>query len=368
MMTDDAMADGMPVPVAGVGPRRRALISIVTPCFNEELNVVECYEAVRRIFEAELPAYDHEHIFCDNASTDRTLDLLRGLAARDRRVKVIANARNFGPFHSNFNGILSTRGDAVLLLLAADLQDPPELIPQFVRLWEQGYEVVYGVRRWREEGRIMRTIRRAYYRLVAETANIEVHQGAGEFQLTDRKVVDALHRFDDYYPYIRGMVAYCGFRAVGVDYTWKARKRGVTKNNLIRLIDQGLNGLISFTNVPMRLCMAVGLFIATLSFSWGLISFIFNLLYYRKLAPPGIPTLIVALFVFSGIQLFTFGVMGEYLAAIHAQVRKRPLVVERERINFDEPAGAGDSPGRSPSPSPSPVSEPGPMEPRRWPS
>jgi glycosyltransferase involved in cell wall biosynthesis len=324
----------------------KKVISIVTPCYNEEANVVECFETVRRIFETELTVYDYEHIFCDNASTDRTLDLLKELAARDRRVKVIANARNFGPFHSLFNGIMSTQGDAVLLFLAADLQDPPELIPQFVRLWEQGYEVVYGVRRWREESLAMRSIRRAYYKLVAETANIVVPEGAGEFQLVDRKVVEALSRFDDYYPYIRGMVAYCGFRTTGVDYTWRARRRGSTKNNLFRLLDQGLNGLISFTNVPMRLCMAVGLLIASLSFLFGLIAFTLNLVYFRQLSPPGIPTLIVALFVFSGTQLFAFGVIGEYLAAIHSQVRKRPLVVERERINFGGPAEKGIAPVR----------------------
>src|SRR4051794_36328143 len=178
-----------------MAPETKTLLSIVTPCYNEELNVVECYETIRRILETELPDCDYEHIFCDNASTDRTLDLLRDLAARDRRVRVIANARNFGPFHSLFNGIVNTRGDAVVLFLPADLQDPPELIPQFVGLWRQGYEVVYGVRRWREEGLVMRSIRRAYYRLVAETANIVVPQGAGEFQLVDRKVIDALRQF-----------------------------------------------------------------------------------------------------------------------------------------------------------------------------
>ena len=345
-MANSTIAAGSTRPAPEAAPGRRKLISVVSPCFNEELNVTECCETVRRIFEAELPEYDYEHIFCDNASADRTLELLRGLAARDPRVKVIANARNFGPFHSLFNGIVNTRGDAVILCLAADLQDPPELIPQFVRLWEQGYEVVYGVRRWREESLILRSVRRFYYRLVAETANIVVPQGAGEFQLADRKVVDALRSFDDYYPYVRGMVAYCGFRNIGVDYTWKARKRGFSKNNLIRLIDQALNGLISFTNVPMRLCMGAGLFIAALSFMYGFFSLVGNLVYFRKLSQPGIPTLIVALFFFSGTQLFAFGVLGEYLAAIHSQVRKKPWVVERERINFQEPETHGQRAGR----------------------
>lgn len=313
----------------------RPLLSVVTPCYNEEMNVDECYETVKRIVETELPGYRYEHIFCDNASPDRTLDHLKALAGLDTRVKVIANARNFGPFHSLFNGIISARGDVVLLFLAADLQDPPELIPQFVKLWEQGYEVVYGVRKWREEGFLMRATRRVYYKLVADTANIVVPQGAGEFQLADRKVVEALRKFDDYYPYVRGMVAYCGFKTIGVDYTWRARKRGFTKNNLIRLIDQALNGLISFTNVPMRLCMAFGLSVAALSVMYGLFALVINLISQRRLAEPGIPTLIVALFFFSGLQLFFFGVIGEYVSAIHSQVRKRPMVIERERLNFE---------------------------------
>jgi len=316
----------------------RKLISVVTPCYNEEMNILECAEKVRRIFESDLPEFRHEHIICDNASTDRTLELVSELATRDRRIKVIANARNFGPFHSLFNGITNAKGDAVVLFLPADLQDPPELIVQFVRLWEQGYEVVYGVRRWREESLVMRSIRRVYYRLVAESANIVIPEGAGEFQLVDRKVIEALKCFDDYYPYVRGMVAYCGFRSVGVDYTWRARKRGVTKNNLFRLVDQALNGLISFTNLPMRLFMAAGLVVASLSILYGLASLVLNLIYYRRIAPPGIPTLIVAIFFFSGIQLFSFGVLGEYIVAIHFQVRKRPMVVERFRLNFDHSA------------------------------
>jgi glycosyltransferase involved in cell wall biosynthesis len=329
------------------GASRRKLLSIVTPCYNEEANVVDCYESLRRIVENELPGYDYEHVFCDNASTDGTLDLLRELAERDDRVKVIANARNFGPFNSLFNGIIATRGDAVLLFLPADLQDPPELLPQFVALWEQGHEVVWGVRRWREESRLMRSIRRLYYRIVAETASMTIPQGAGEFQLVDRRVIAALRQFEDYYPYIRGMVAYCGFRSTHIDYTWRARKRGITKNNLLRLIDQGLNGLISFTNVPMRLCMAFGFGISALSFLYGFFALAANLIYYRSLAPAGIPTLIVSLFFFSGLQLFFFGVIGEYVSAIHLQVR--PPVVERERITFGptaDPGPAADRPAQ----------------------
>ena len=315
----------------------RKLISVVTPCFNEQDNVGPCAETVRAIFERELPGYDFEHVFCDNASTDATPGVLRDLAARDPRVKVILNARNVGPFRSAFNAILATRGDAVLLMLAADLQDPPELLPRFVRLWEEGHEVVYGVRKVREEGILMRAVRRAYYWAVSKFADISIPQNTGEFQLADRRVVEALRRCDDYYPYIRGLVANCGFRRAGVEYTWRARKRGFSKNRLYHLVDQGLNGLISFTNIPMRVCMLTGFVVAGLSLLYASFTVAYHLLVGGS-APPGVPTLITALFLFSGIQLFFFGVLGEYVSAIHAQVRKRPLVVERERINFDAPA------------------------------
>ncbi len=316
--------------------RPRPLISIVTPCFNEEENIHDCHDAVRALFEGELRDYDFEHIFCDNNSADRTVAILKSIAARDRRVKIIVNSRNFGPFCSNFNGILSTRGDAVLTFLPADLQDPPEMIPEMVRRWREGHEVVYGIRRKREEGTLLRSVRQAYYRLLSKFASIDIPVDVGEFQLVDRAVVEALRGFDDYYPYIRGMIANCGFRSTGVAYTWRARAKGMSKNRLFHLVDQGLNGLISFTKVPMRICLFFGSALATASLVYAFASLAINLAYYREVAPPGIATLIVAVFFFAGLQLFFFGVLGEYIAAIHAQVRKRPLVIERERVNFDD--------------------------------
>jgi glycosyltransferase involved in cell wall biosynthesis len=317
----------------------RKLISVVTPCFNEEANVGDCFEAVRRVFEQSLPDYDYEHIFCDNASSDETVTRLKALAAQDPRVKIIVNARNFGPFRSTFNGLMSTSGDAVVVLLAADLQDPPELIVDFVKKWQEGYEVVFGVRKKREESLALRTTRRIYYRLVSRFANINIPPDVGEFQMVDRVIIDALRQCDDHYPYIRGMIANCGFRTASIVYTWKARKKGFSKNRLYHLIDQGLNGFVSFTNIPLRLCMFAGFSVAALSILYALYSLIMNLVYFR-LAEPGIPTLIVAVFFFSGLQLFFFGILGEYISAIHFQVRRRPLVIERERVNFrDLPAG-----------------------------
>ena len=316
----------------------RKLISIVTPCYNEEDNVEACSDAVRRVFETELPDYDFEHVFCDNASRDRTEEILRSLAARDPRIKLILNARNFGPFRSLFNGVMAASGDAVVLFLPADLQDPPEVIPQMVRQWEAGHQVVYGIRANREEGAVMKFVRHRYYRLVKNWAEMDIPVDVGEFQLVDRIVIQALHKFDDYYPYLRGMVASCGFKSVGVPYTWKARSRGISKNRLYHLVDQGLNGLVSFTNVPLRACLSAGFVLACASMLYGFGSLavtVYDYLFNRvKPAQPGIATLIVAIFFFAGVQLFFIGVLGEYIGAIHSQVRKRPLVVEKERINL----------------------------------
>lgn len=315
-------------------PGRRRLISIVTPCWNEEANVEGCYEAVRKVFEERLTGYDYEHLFCDNASSDETVAILRTLAASDPHVKVIVNSRNFGPFRSMFNGIVSSNGDAVLCFLPADLQDPPELLPEFVQRWEAGYEVVYGIRAKREESRVLAAIRRSYYRIVNRFAEIFIPENTGEFQLVDRVVVEALRRYDDYYPYVRGMIANCGFRSSGIEYTWKARRHGLSRNRIWHLVDQALNGLIAFTKVPLRLVLSAGFILSVLSILYAFVTLLLNLLWYRKLAAPGVPSLIVAVFFFAGIQLFVLGLLGEYIGAIHFQVRRGPLVIERERINF----------------------------------
>jgi glycosyltransferase involved in cell wall biosynthesis len=236
----------------------------------------------------------------------------------------------------------------VVVLLAADLQDPPELIPEFVKRWEDGYQVVYGIRKQREESFLMHRVRRLYYWVVSKFADINIPPNVGEYQLVDRIIIDTLRQFDDHYPYIRGMIANCGFSTTGVEYTWKARKKGFSKNRLYHLIDQGLNGLVSFTKVPLRLCLLSGFLLATLSILFAVFSLVVHLLKEGPLTAPGIPTLIVAIFFFSGVQLFFFGILGEYISAVHFQVRKRPLVIEKGRLNFKRPAPAAR--GQNPSP------------------
>lgn len=311
----------------------RKKISIVSPCFNEADNVERCYQTVRELFNGPLAEYDLEHIFADNASTDGTADILREIAARDQSVKVILNARNFGPFRSMFNALRSATGDAVVVFLAVDLQDPPEKIVDFVRIWETGIEVVAGARVNRQESLALRICRGIFYRIVNGLSDIDIPVNVGEFQLIDRKVWAAVVEHNDHYPYVRGIIASVGFNRVIVPYTWEARKSGISKNNLPRLVDQALNGIFSFTNAPMRVCTFAGFGLAALCMLYALGSIV-AYLFDPSMAPRGTMTMIISLFFLSGIQMIFIGILGEYVTSIHAQVRRGPIVVERERINF----------------------------------
>ncbi|MDT7950943.1 MAG: glycosyltransferase family 2 protein [Acetobacteraceae bacterium] len=308
-------------------------ITVVSPCYNEEENVRTCYETVRNIFATSLPQYRLEHIFADNASTDRTVEILREVAAADPAVKVILNARNFGPFRSLFNGLRYATGDAIVVFMPVDLQDPPDLIPEFVRHWENGIEIVAGARANREETVMLRTCRKIFYKIVNGLSDFEIPEDVGEFQLIDRKVWQAVVAHDDHYPYIRGIIASCGFKRLIVPYTWRERKRGISKNNLPRLVDQALNGIFSFTNAPMRVCTFGGFGLALLCILYALGATV-SYLITPDLAPRGTLTVIVSLFFLSGIQLVFIGILGEYVTSIHAQVRRGPIVVERERLNI----------------------------------
>lgn len=314
-------------------------ISIVTPCFNEEEGIRDCYDKVREVMDRELPDIRREHIFCDNASTDRTVDILREIAATDAGVRVIVNSRNFGILNNTYNGVMSATGDAVLLFLPADLQDPPELIPRFAKLWQDGNEIVFGIRAERREGFFIRNARRLYYRLISRLSYVNYPPDVGDFQLVDRKVIDAMKQFDDAQPFMRMMTFECGYRSVGVPYTWQARTKGKSKNYLRHLVEQGMLGIISFSTIPIRLCSMIGFLIAGLSFLYALAVFA-AWLFSPDLASRGIPTLIVAIFFFSGVQLMFLGLVGEYILAIYNQVRRRPYVIERERIGFAEPSGS----------------------------
>ena len=319
--------------------KRGRTISIITPCYNEVDNVRLCRDAAAELFAkgGPLAAYRLEHIFADNASIDGTDQALRELARRDPNVKLIINARNFGALPSMFNAICAATGDAVVLCLPADLQDPPGLIVDFVRKWEEGFDAVYGLRTQRMEGPFLRFMRWAHYSIVNALAEVEVPVGMGEFLLADRRVVDALASYQDYYPYVRGMVALCGFRTTSIEYTWVKRRFGKSKANWGRLFDLSFNAIVYFSRLPLRLCLWVGMAVAVLAFGYGAVSMalvLMRLAQGQPLPAAGMATVLVGGAFLFGLNFLFLGILGEYIGAIHGQVRRGPLVIERERLNF----------------------------------
>lgn len=308
-------------------------ISIITPCFNEEDNVERCYQVTKKMMKNDLPNYTYEHIFSDNASTDSTFKILSSIAKKDKNVKVILNSRNVGPFRNMWNAMKNVSGDAVIPLLPADLQDPVEVIPKFVNKWEKGDLVVYGVRTNRQESLIMRVARSMYYRIIRKFADAVIPINSGEFLLADIRVVKSVLEVDDEYPYIRGLIAQTGVKSSSVKYTWVRRERGKSKNSFIDLVDQAINGFVSTSRVPARIALLFGFILSLLGFIGAiltLVAFIID----RNSAPVGIPTIIVSIFLFGGLQLLFFGILGEYILSIHGQVRKTPKMFEIKKLNF----------------------------------
>jgi len=318
-------------------------VSIVTPCFNEETNVREVCDRVRQVMER-IGRFDYEHIFIDNASRDHTVAILKTLALADRRVKIIVNARNFGHLRSPMHGMFQARGDAVVLLFS-DLQDPPELIEQMIHEWEQGTLMVLGIKNTSEENGLMFWIRTKYYRLVNRLADLETYENFTGFGLYDRRVMDIVQSINDPYPYFRGIIAEIGLPHVKLFYNQKRRARGITKNNFYTLYDLAMLGITNFSKVPLRLLTFFGFGCALLSILISLGYTIYKLLFWNRFSV-GIAPLVIGIFFFASVQLISLGILGEYIGAIHTQVLRRPLVTERERINFDACAeGAHGGPG-----------------------
>ncbi len=311
-------------------------ISIVTPCFNEVENVEELYERVRAVI-ASLGRYRYEHIFIDNASTDGTVSALKGLAAADSNVRILVNARNVGHIRSPMYALRQATGDCVIMM-AADLQDPPEMILDLVREWENGYFAVVGVKRSSEENPLMFWIRKRYYRLMSRLSCVETFENFTGFGLYDRRVVDLIKSMDDPYPYFRGMIAEIGLPHKKIPYDQPARKRGITANNFYTLYDIGMLGIINYSKVPLRLATFVGFAGAALSFLAGLGYLFYKLLFWNRFSV-GMAPLVIGIFLLGSIQLVFMGVVGEYVGAIYTQVQNRPLAVELERVNFEYAPG-----------------------------
>ena len=308
------------------------LISVVTPCYNEQDNVAECARVIKEVFDAH-PEYEYEHIFIDNASTDATPDLLKNMAAADKHIKVILNSRNFGHIKSPYHGLLQAHGDAVVLFVA-DLQDPADLLHVFFEKWEAGYKTVVGTKKSSEESSVMFTIRKLYYKTVNSLSNIELIDNFTGFGLYDREVMDHLRKIEDPYPYFRGLVAEIGLKICKIPYDQPIRARGITKNNFFTLYDIGMLGLISHSMVPLRIATMTGFLISILSLIAAFIYFVLKIIFWNSFSL-GLAPVVIGIFFFSSVQLFFVGLLGEYLGSVHTYAKKRPLVIEKERVNFD---------------------------------
>ncbi|MBT4522542.1 MAG: glycosyltransferase family 2 protein [Halieaceae bacterium] len=310
----------------------RKTLSVLTPCYNESENIGALYRQIKDVF-ASLPDYDYEHIFIDNCSTDDSVEQIRTLAATDKNVRAICNARNFGHIRSPFYGMLQCGGAAVILM-ASDLQDPPALIRDFVKKWEAGAKIVIGVKDKSEENPLMFAIRKIYYKLVRMISDVDLVTNFTGFGLYDREFIAVLRKLDVSYPYLRGLVAELGGQWSEVSFVQPKRRRGRTKNNFLTLYDMAMTGVVSHSKLPLRLAGIVGFILATLSLGVAISYTIYKLLHWDEFQLGQAP-IVIGLFFFAAVQLFFIGILGEYIGAIFTHVNKRPLVVERERINFD---------------------------------
>lgn len=313
---------------------KKKKISVVIPTYNEEANVVPLSKAIIETMERDLPEYDYEILFIDNHSQDNTKVLLRGLCADNPRIKAIFNAKNFGQARSPVYGMKQAYGDCVIRM-CADFQDPVEMIVQFVRQWEQGHKIVIGVKKASKEKRIMYGIRSVYYKLINKITDIDHIEHFTGFGLYDKKFVDVVRDLHDPMPYLRGIIAELGFDYYAIPYTQPRRRAGKSKNNFYSLYDYAMIGITSYSKVVLRLATFVGFGVAGLSVLGGIVCLILKLLYWDRYSA-GIAPMLIGMFFLSALQLIFIGFLGEYVLSINTRVLDRPLVVEEERLNFEE--------------------------------
>lgn len=308
-------------------------ISISSGCFNEAGNLREWYERLIQML-GQFQQYDYEIIIADNCSTDGSREILRELAAKDKNFKVIFNSNNFGQIRSPYNGLMQATGDA-MVVMASDLQDPPEMIAEFIKKWEEGNRVVVAVKPQSKEGFLMSSIRRVYYWLLAHVSDTnEVIRNFTGFGLYDRKFMDAVKKFHDPFPYFRGLVSEIGFQRAEIEFLQPPRRHGRSKNNFFILYDFAMTGFVNHSKLPLRLAVFCGFCLACLSLLVALGYLVYKLVYWETFSL-GLAPLVVGLFFFSAVQLIFIGIIGEYIGAIYTQVKNKPLAIEDEKLNFD---------------------------------
>lgn len=309
-------------------------ISVMIPCYNEEENVVPISKAVMEMFEKDLPQYDYEILFIDNCSTDRTRDLLRMICSQNPKIKAILNVANFGQFNSPYYGICQTTGDCTVSL-CCDFQDPVELIPVFVKEWENGYKIVSGIKSSSKENGLVYFLRSVYYKMIKNMSSVEMIEHFTGFGLYDHTFVELLRRLDDPIPFIRGVVAEYGYKRKDIEYEQPRRRAGKTHNNWYSLYDAAMLSFTSYTKIGLRLATFVGFAGAAVSILVALIYLVMKLIWWDRF-PAGMIPVLLGIFVIGSMQLFFIGLLGEYIMNINTRVMHKPLVVEEERINFEE--------------------------------
>ena len=312
----------------------RKKVSVLIPCYNEEENIIPMSKAIQELFEGSLPQYDYELLFIDNDSSDNTRPLLREICKRNKKVKAIFNAKNFGQFNSPYHGILQVTGDCVISMVC-DFQDPLELIPQYLQEWENGYKIVIGIKTSSKENKLMYWARSMYYKFVKKFSDVEQIQHFTGSGLYDREFIEVLRNLNDPTPFLRGIVAELGFKRKEIEYEQPARRAGKTHNNFYTLYDAAMLSITSYTKIGLRLCTFVGGFIAFGSVVVGLVYLVLKLLNWYKFEAGMAPLIILISFI-GAMQIFSIGFMGEYIMSMNKRIMNRPLVVEEERINFAE--------------------------------
>ncbi len=309
-------------------------ISIMIPCYNEEENVVPMSEAVTELFEKELPQYDYEILFIDNASTDNTRPLLREICKRNPKVKVIMNAKNFGQFNSPFHGMLQTTGDCTITMVC-DFQDPIELIPKYLKEWENGYKIVIGIKSKSKENPFIYHMRSLYYKFVKKFSDVEQIEHFTGSGLYDKDFLEVLRNLHDPTPFLRGIVAELGYKIKKIEYEQPKRRAGKTHNNFWTLYDAAMLSITSYTKIGLRVATFIGMIVALISLGIGLVYLIMKLIWWDRFSA-GMAPMLIGVFFIGSLQLFFIGLIGEYIMNMNKRLMNRPLVVEEERINFEE--------------------------------
>ena len=307
-------------------------ISIVIPCYNEEENVAPLSEAIKKVFADELKNYKYEILFIDNDSKDNTRNVIRQLCKEDKDIKAIFNAKNFGQFNSPYYAMLQTTGDATMLM-AADFQDPVEMIPKYVKAWEDGYKIAIGIKKASKENSIMYGLRSMYYKLIKKLSDVEQIEHFTGFGLYDREFIEVLRKLDDPTPFLRGIVAELGFKRIEIPYEQPKRRAGITSNNFYKLYDAAMLSITSYTKFGLRLATFLGGISCIVSVILGTVYLVLKLMYWDRF-PAGMAPILIGMLFLGSVQIFFIGMIGEYVLTINHRVMKRPLVIEEERINL----------------------------------